>query len=263
MDLSEQILLVERHHAEAFLAERGVPGAEVHQDRDVTWVVHAGQTWRNAAIMVRFSVRSAPRRLDTLSSRYERHGRGMAFWISPASSPANLPTLLAARRLRCQKYFPAMIRHLNVKIPQKPVRGVEIRPVVDMSGFESVPHPAIGPISTPLRRQAFERLATLISDPARRIRAFVAWQNDKPVGAVEMFVGKTGAGIHGLSVLPALRGQGIGSALVERACEEAARSDATTMVLLASTPGQRVYRSRGFVEVGRFGFWYRSFQRDC
>jgi hypothetical protein len=33
------------------------------------------------------------------------------------------------------------------------------------------------------------------------------------------------------------------------------------MVLLASAKGQRLYEQRGFSEVGRFGYWYRSFQR--
>ena len=66
----EQALLVERHHAEWFVAEGAVPGAEVHRDRDITWVVHSGQAWRNAGIMVRFSASSAERRLDTLLARY-------------------------------------------------------------------------------------------------------------------------------------------------------------------------------------------------
>ena len=118
----EQALLVERHHAEWFLAERMVPGAEVHRDRDVTWVVHSGQAWRNAGIMVRFSASSAERRLDTLLARYRAHGRGMALWISPAATPGNLPALLRARRLRCQKHFPAMLRRLADPIPKEQVQ---------------------------------------------------------------------------------------------------------------------------------------------
>jgi len=39
---ASQALLVERDHAKAFPAERVVPGAEVHDDRDVVWVVHEG-----------------------------------------------------------------------------------------------------------------------------------------------------------------------------------------------------------------------------
>ena len=85
--------------------------------------------------------------------------------------------------------------------------------------------------------------------------------NGELVGAIETFVGQTGAGIHGLTVLDPFRGRGIGSALVEYACNDAARRQAKTMALLATTEGQRVYSRRGFVEVARFGYWYRSFHR--
>src|SRR5215831_1661662 len=100
MNRSEQALLVERHHAECFLAETRVPGVEVHQDRDVTWVIHNGQTWRNAGIMVRCQPRSAAQHLDRLVAPYRPHGRGIAFCISPASTPGNLPELLTDRQLR-------------------------------------------------------------------------------------------------------------------------------------------------------------------
>jgi hypothetical protein len=62
--------------------------------------------------MVRLSASSAERRIDTLLARYQRHRRGMALWISPSATPANVTDLLTARRLRCQKYYPAMIRNL-------------------------------------------------------------------------------------------------------------------------------------------------------
>ena len=83
-----------------------------------------------------------------------------------------------------------------------------------------------------------------------------------PVGAIELFAGKDAAGIHGLTVLGPHEGGGIGSALIEHACEEATRQGSRTMVLLASSEGQRLYERRGFTEVGRIGYWYRSFQRE-
>jgi ribosomal protein S18 acetylase RimI-like enzyme len=49
--------------------------------------------------------------------------------------------------------------------------------------------------------------------------------------------------------------------LIEQGCRDAAESGATEIVLLATTEGQRLYERRGFTEVGRFGYWYRSFQR--
>ena len=116
-------------------------------------------------------------------------------------------------------------------------------------------------MTTPLRRHSLERLRALVSEPSGRTRAFVAWLKGKPVGAVEVFLGEEAAGIHGLSVLDDYRRRGIGSALIEHGCQEAARSGADTMVLLATSEGRRLYVRRGFNEVARFGYWYRSFQR--
>ena len=258
----EHALLVERHHAEWFLAEGVVPGAEIHHDRDVVWVVHSGQAWRNAGIMVRFTASSAARRLDTLVARYKRHGRGMALWVSPSATPGHLTELLRARRMRCQKYYPAMLRTLRpAATSRSSPAGLVIRRVGDVAEYEKAPYPAIGPITTPLRRVAFERLRALLTERRGRTRAFVAWLHDEAVGAIEVFHGSETAGIHGLSVLDRYQGRGIGSALIEHGCRDAAESGAAEIVLLATTQGQRLYDRRGFTAVGRLGYWYRSFQR--
>jgi len=120
-----------------------------------------------------------------------------------------------------------------------------------------------GPLTTPPRRVAFERLRTLVSHRSGRTRALVAWLKGTPVGAIEIFLGSESAGVHGLTVVDGYEGKGIGSALIEDACKDALRSRAKTMVLLASAEGQRLYLRRGFIEVDRFGYWYRSFQRGC
>jgi ribosomal protein S18 acetylase RimI-like enzyme len=91
----------------------------------------------------------------------------------------------------------------------------------------------------------------------------VAWLKGKPVGAIEVFLGSESAGIHGLSVIEDHHGRGIGSALIEHVCQDAFGSHAKTMVLLATSEGQRLYERRGFMEAGRFGYWYRSIQRAC
>jgi ribosomal protein S18 acetylase RimI-like enzyme len=260
---SHEIELVERHHQEAFAAERVVPGVEVHEDRDITWVVHAGNAWRNAGIMVRLSAANARRRLDTIVARYKKHGRGMAMWVSPLATPVDFPKLLAARQLRCRKHFPAMLRMLDRRVsPLSRVAGLEIRSVMDINEFVETPYPAIGPLTTTLRRQAFARLHALLSEPSQRTRLAVAWLDGSPVGAIELFNGSQAAVVYGLSVLDEHQGRGIGSALLEHACADARQHEVKAIVLLATTEGQRLYLRRGFREVARFGYWYRSFQRN-
>ncbi len=246
--------LIERHCAEAYEAESVVPCAEVHLDRDVAWVVHFGSTWRNSAIMVRMSPATVAHRLDTMLERYERHGRGMGVWVSPLSTPDNLPVLLAARRLHCRKRFPAMVRAVtpSSSLPDAP-QDVEIRALT-------------GPLATARAttrraRCELQRVQARLADPLQRTRVFDAWIGEKAVGRIELFIGRECAGIHGLSVDDEHQGRGIGSALLERACHEAAHAGAREVVLLATTQGERVYERRGFEEVARFAYWYRSFQR--
>jgi predicted N-acetyltransferase YhbS len=255
-------LLVERHHAEWFAAEASVAGTEVHSDRDITWLVHPVEAWRNSAIMVRLSASTASRRLDTLVARYQKHGRGMALWLSPSATPDNLAELLKARKLRCRQHFPAMLRQLSASTRrlERPA-GLEIRRVESVDEFQQIPHPAIGPLTTPMRRAALQRIAALIG--ARRARSvmLVAWSGGMPVGSSELFVGSECAGLHSLTVPEQYRHRGVGTALVEHTCSEAARRGASTIVLLASRDGRPLYERCGFAEVARFGYWYRSFQR--
>ena len=258
-------LLVERNTAESFVAESVVPGVEVHADSHATWVVHPGHVWRNAAVMIRFSDANAASHIDSMIVRYRNHGRGMGLWLSPDAKPADLAALLRARRFRCRKHFPAMVRALSRPVePLETPATLVIEQVRDVTTFEMTPHPAIGRLTTSLRRHALSRLRALVGASKQRIVPFVAYLDGRPVGASELFLGsRKSAGLIGLSVLEQFRGRGIGAALVEHTCLEAASRGALTMSLIATSEGEQLYARRGFEEVARFGYWYRSFQRAC
>jgi GNAT superfamily N-acetyltransferase len=260
-DLAALSLLVERNAAESLAAEAVVPGVEVHTDRDVTWVVHPGHAWRNAGVMVRFTEATAADRLETMLDRYRRHGRGMGLWVSPVATPGDLARFLRVKRFRCRKHFPAMVRILSDPMPARAAPPqLTIRRVRDVKEFSTTPHPSIGAITTPLRAQALARLRALVAEPSGQIRAFVAYVDGQPVGASELFLGSESAGLIGLSVLEARRGQGIGAALLEHTCQQARESGASTMGLIATSDGERLYTRCGFLEVARFGYWYQSLQ---
>lgn len=251
--LTDDVLLIERHQVEACAVEADVPCAEVHQDSDVTWTVHGGSAWRNNAVMVRLGAKTAARKLDTMIRRYERHGRGMGVWVSPLATPSDLSKLLTARRLHCRKHFPAMIRTVDASMRSPALlAGVEIRALGEATLLERV--------TTARRRCELERLRVRLADPSARTRVFDAWVDGTAVGRTELFIGTECAGIHGLSVSETHQGRGIGSALLECACHEAALAGSPRVVLLATTEGQRLYERRGFKEVARFAYWYRSFQ---
>lgn len=262
MKFSEAALAVERHVAEWLRAQAVVPGVEVHDDPDIVWVVHPGRVWSNAGVMIRFTPRSAPARLDTLVDRYLTHQRGMGLWVSPFATPDTLPELLKDRGLRLRKRFPAMRRDLTKAVPPLSLPpGVTIRPIGDVEQFRTVPHPSIGPLTTSLRHTALETLRATLESDSDRSHAFVAWSGEKPVGATLVYLGAECAGLSDVDVIEEYRRRGIGAALVAHSCRFAAERGATSIVLLATGMGEGVYKRCGFVEVGRFGYWYRSFQR--
>jgi GNAT superfamily N-acetyltransferase len=258
----DQALLVERHLAEWLRAQAIVPEVEIHDDPDVTWIVHPGRAWSNCGVMLRFSEQSAAARLDTLVARYQKHGRGMGLWVSPAATPKTLPVLLRARRLNCRRNFPAMMRDLTTTRREMPLpAGLDIRTISDVEEFRRAPHPSIGPITTLHRKRSLETLRTHVTETPPRTWGFVAWHGDKPVGATLVFLGHECAGLNDVDVIEPYRGRGIGAALVDHASRHAAAQGATRIVLLATGAGERVYARCGFDEVARFGYWYRSFQR--
>ena len=156
-----------------------------------------------------------------------------------------------------------MVRNLADPVsPIRPLKGLTVRRVLDCDEFRRTPHPAIGPLTTALRRAAFERLSALVSELSGRTRNYVAWLGDTPVGAIEVFLGSECTGIHGLSVPERYQRRGVASALIEHACQDVTEHGTRKIGVLASSEGQQLYVNRGFREVARFGCWYRSFQRD-
>jgi len=155
-----------------------------------------------------------------------------------------------------------MLRTLADRVtPVRPPKQLVLRRVTDLGEFRKTPHPAIGKLTTALRRAAFERLRALLSDPSGRTRNYVAWLDDEPAGSIEVFLGSECAGIHGMSVLERYQRRGIASALIEQVCSDLRELGVQSLGLLATTEGQQLYVRRGFREVAQFGYWYRSFQR--
>lgn len=78
------------------------------------------------------------------------------------------------------------------------------------------------------------------------------------IGSVLVHLDQPTAGIVGLAVAPVARRRGVGTALTHDALDRAARAGAD-LVWLQSTPmAEPLYRSAGFVELGRCEVWLLS-----
>jgi hypothetical protein len=60
--------LVEDHHARWILEHAGLPGYEVHEDRDAVWQTTDGGAWTNAGTRFRFRDADVERRLVQITS---------------------------------------------------------------------------------------------------------------------------------------------------------------------------------------------------
>ena len=82
--------------------------------------------------------------------------------------------------------------------------------------------------------------------------SFVAWDGGRIVGSVRQWTVKVGANpsifLGPIAVEPEYRSQGLGAALIERACEAAARAGHPTIVLVGDTP---FFGPLGFVPAPR------------
>ena len=257
----DSALLVERHVAEWLRAQAIVPGVELHDDLDITWVVHPGRAWSDVGIIIRFAQDAAASRLDALVNRYRAHRRGMGLWVSPAATPETLPELLKARALRCRKRFPAMWRDLSKPIPRPTApTGVTIRPVTDVDLFRTTLHPSIGPLTTPLRRAGFRSFRALVGNEPDRCRAFVAWSGATAVGATLVSrkrvrgPSRRRRDRNGARPRHRRRARRIIRACIgqERRVEHRVAGDGH---------GRERVRALRLRRGRRFGYWYRSFRR--
>ena len=175
----DQALLVERHVAEWFRSSAVVPGAERHDDPDVTWVVKPGSVLgQRGGRWCDSPRRRRPSRLDTLVARYRDDGRGMGLWISP-------PRRRTTSRICCAgaaAQLPEAVSRDGSR-PRGAARGAtrcreasRSARVEDPVGIRKAPHPSIGPITTAAapRRCSTASAARLLARSVRAPWRFVA-----------------------------------------------------------------------------------------
>ena len=257
------IAVIESHTAEWLAQQGSVPGAELHQDPDATWLVQPGSAWNNAAAGLRFAPETADARLTEIVRRYRRNGRGAGFWVSALATPPDIEARLRRQGFRCRRRFPGMYCDLTaLDLRPRAPAGVELFSMENHAVFSPVaPHPCIGPITSAIRTFNLSRIATLVKQRPRRVWEFMAKSEGALVGACTLFLGREVAGLYNVCVVESARSRGIGGALVSHACQFARAKRYTGAVLIASGMGESVYRRAGFVEVCRMAFWYSALRR--
>ena len=91
---------------------------------------------------------------------------------------------------------------------------------------------------------------------------FIAEKQGVAVASAILYIDESIAGIHDVEVVDAFRGQGIGTALLQAACEFARDESAQLAVLAASEQGAKFYPRFGFRITGRYPTYYYSIKKQ-
>lgn len=88
-----------------------------------------------------------------------------------------------------------------------------------------------------------------------RLRMWVGYREERAVAVATALLDETVLGIYAVATLPAVRGQGYGTALTTQAL---AAAPALPAVLEATAAGYALYARLGFMELARYELWTTS-----
>jgi GNAT superfamily N-acetyltransferase len=239
---------------------RHASAATLHEEPEVLWL-RSGipLTEYNGVIRATFAAARTEEEITHTIRRLQAHFAayqvGMAWFIGPSTTPANLSRLLEAQGFVCWGPGPGMALDLT-QLPQggEVPAGLEIVRVADAAQLADwTMVAALGyaeDASTQAARLSVQaQLGWAADAPLQRYLGVV---NGQPVAMSALFLAAGAAGIYEVLTLPPMRGQGIGGAMTRYPLQVARQQGYLIGVLEASPMGLPLYRHLGFQEYCQF-----------
>ena len=237
-----------------FVAFTHAAGGFVSKTDDYTLTIFPYNNYPvNGVLSPHFTNENAGERLEDLLRVVREHKKDIRIKLGPTTKPDNLAQVLEMRGLKSSynlKYMAATITQMNLDHPN--AGNMDIQVIHDYEIFYQYPHPFYGLMKSPKKKLIVETFQKLYEREPKRFWTFRINISGKLVGTASLFLYRGNACIPEFGIIKDLQRQGLGSTLLQHACEFAQEQGARAIGLGASTMGVRFYPHFGFQHVGRY-----------
>jgi GNAT superfamily N-acetyltransferase len=231
------------------------PRAEIHDETEILWTItNVPFPLLNCVMRARIPSDKVDATIEAVIARGKMHGVPLMWLTGPESQPADLGKHLEKHGFTGEDSAGMAIDLAQLKEDLPKPAGFTTQRVTgeaDLRIWGQVFGAAFCASDS-----SVEALCDLtMSIGLDKMRCYLGWLNGKAVAISSLFLGAGVVGIYNVATLPEARRRGIGALITAIPLREARAEGYKAGVLQASEMGEPVYRSLGFQEYCKIGFY--------